>query len=153
MSPARTTQTTEEPAPFNGKAAPEVKQEFEYGGSFASFKPAPSTSNEHFAALANMPIIKEDDSYGCDGPFSIGSSMWRSISSAEEKSLKKGSSVGIQEGWMGVKRRASRSSSSLGSDKESIIWEEKRRRLNDKREVHSSKVAASSTQLLLVEVN
>ncbi len=54
---------------------------------------------------------------------------------------------------MAAKRHAPRSASSQSSDKEDMHWEEKRRRLNDNREVHSSVVAASSTQLLLVEVN
>jgi hypothetical protein len=56
---ATSTQKPDFEASFDGKMASEVKQEFVYGGSFASSQPAASTSNEHYAALANMPIIKE----------------------------------------------------------------------------------------------
>ena len=61
--------------------------------------------------------------------------------------------MGIQEDWLTNKRHAPRSTSSQSSNQEDMTWKEKRHRLNDHREVHSSVVAASSTQLLLIEVN
>ena len=69
---ATSTQTRKEPASFSDSTA-EPKPEVAYRGSFASFQPVPSASNEHFAALANLDTIKED-SYRCMSPFSIGSS-------------------------------------------------------------------------------
>jgi len=147
---AISTQKPEDQASFSDSTA-EPKQEVAYGGSFASFQPVPPDSDEHFAALANMDTIKEEP-YRCLSPYSITSSMLFPLSSTGEKSTS-GSTVGIQEGWLTNKRHAPRSTSSQSSNQEDMTWKEKRHRLNDHREVHSSVVAASSTQLLLVEVN
>jgi hypothetical protein len=147
---ATSTQNLENPAPVEDNIVEEVA----YGGSSASFKPAPPTTYEHFAALANLDAIKEEEmSYRCFSPFSIGSSMIFSADTEEKSINKPGSSVGVKEGWAKEKRPASRSTSTQSSDKEDKLWEDKRRKKNDDREVHSSIVAATSTQLLLVNVN
>ena len=107
-------------------------EEVAYGGSSASFKSAPPADNEHFAALANLDAIKEEDmSYRCMSPFSIGSSMNSSMMfsiSDTGASIKQGSSVGVKEGWMTGKRSAPRSTSSQSSNQEDKLWEDKRRK-------------------------
>jgi hypothetical protein len=93
---ATSTQNLENPAPVEDNIVEEVA----YGGSSASFKPAPPTTYEHFAALANLDAIKEEEmSYRCFSPFSIGSSMIFSADTEEKSINKPGSSVGVKEGW------------------------------------------------------